>query len=229
MTATLPSELRDVFAHSTVAELVTIDEQGRPLARAVMPSYRHGGPCIDVRGRATEGEVGDPHVALLFAEDGPMVLVQGTAHTEDVLRVRPERVYAWTSDDPDAEPLLFDAHLEEVRSGHNEEPEVGHAAPAGGRGLWDHRLDDLDCALLACVGPDGFPFAARLSVTPDPRSGVLHLPHLPLGMPVEAGPACLHATVSASGAGGARGPRVHGDLVAGRDGWQVVPHAVLDA
>jgi hypothetical protein len=155
--------------------------------------------------------------------------VQGTAALDDGFHVRPERVYAWRSDDPDAEPQLFDAHLEEVRSGHNEEPEVGHAGPAGGRGLWDHRLDELDCALLACVGPDGFPFAARLGVAPDPRSGVLRLPRMPLGMPVEPGPACLHATVSAAGAGGARGPRVHGDLLDGPEGWRVVPHAVLDA
>jgi Pyridoxamine 5'-phosphate oxidase len=227
MTATLPAELREVFAHCAVAELVTIDEHGRPRAQAVAPAYRHGGPCIDVRGAADVSD--DPHVALLFAEDGPMVLVQGTGHAEEVLHVRPERVYAWPSDDPDAEPQLFDAHLEEVRSGHNEEPAVAHAGPSGGHGLWDHRLDDLDCALLACVGPDGFPFAARLGVAPDPRGGVLRLPRPPLGMPLEAGPACLHATMSARGAGGARGPRVHGDLLDGPGGWRVVPHAVLDA
>jgi hypothetical protein len=219
MTATLPSDLRDVFARCTLAELVTIDAHGRPVAHSVTPAYRPGGPCIDVAGGAPE--VGDPHVALLFADDGPMVLVQGTAHREHVLHVRPERVYAWAQGDPDAEPRLFDAHLEEVRSGHNEEPEVDHAAPDGGAGLWDARLDAVDSALLACVGPDGFPFAARLSIAPDPRGGVLRLPRLPVGMPVEPGPACLHAT--------AHGPRVRGDLVTGPDGWSLVPHAVLDA
>jgi hypothetical protein len=219
MTATLPSELRDVFARCTVAELVTIDGRGRPVAHSVVPAYRPGGPCIDVADGAPE--IDDPHVALLFADDGPMVLVQGTAQLEGVLHVRPERVYAWARDDPAAEPRLFDAHLEEVRSGHNEEPEVGHADPEGGAALWDERLDGLDSALLACVGPDGFPFAARLGVMPDPRGGVLRLPRLPVGMPVEPGPACLHATL--------RGPRVHGDLVPGPDGWSLVPHAVLDA
>ncbi len=219
MTATLPSDLRDVFARCTVAELVTIDGRGRPVAHSVVPAYRPGGPCIDVAAGAPEVE--DPHVALLFADDGPMVLVQGTAQLEDVLHVRPERVYAWASSDPDAEPRLFDAHLEEVRSGHNEEPEVDHAGPEGGATLWDERLDGLDSALLACVGPDGFPFAARLGITPDPRGGVVRLPRLPVGMPVEPGPACLHAT--------AHGPRVHGDLVTGPDGWSLVPHAVLDA
>jgi hypothetical protein len=219
MTATLPPDLRDVFARRTVAELVTIDERGRPVARAVTPRYREGGPCIDVVGDAAA--VHDPHVALLFAAEGPpMVLVQGTAYDDGGLHVRPERIYAWASPG-DEDPRLFDAHLEEVRSGHNEEPEVGHAAPDGGRGLWDHRLDGLSSASLACVGPDGFPFAARLEVTPDPRGGVLRLGRVPVGMPVEPGPACLHA--------GSSGPRVHGDLVAGADGWRVVPHAVLDA
>jgi hypothetical protein len=220
MTATLPSELRDVFARCTVAELVTIDDRGRPVARSVTPAYRPGGPWIDV----AEGDaVRDPHVALLFVDEGPMVLVQGTARSAGGLHVQPERVYAWRSDDPDAEPRLFDAHLEEVRSGHNEEPEIGHADPEGGAGVWDARLDELDSALLACVGPDGFPFAARLSVAPDAGDGVVRFPRLPVGMPVEAGPACLHAKR------GPGGTRVHGDLVVRADGWALVPHAVLDA
>jgi hypothetical protein len=225
MTATLPSDLREVFARCTVAELVTIDERGRPIARSVALRYREGGVCIDVADRADE--IADPHVALLFAGEGPTVLVQGTAYAEDVLHVRPERVFAWDGDGPEVEPRLFDAHLEEVRSGHNEEPEVEHAAPEGGHGLWDHRLDQLDCALLACIGPDGFPFAARLEIAPDPRGGVLRLPRLPVGMPVEDGPACLHATDAGHCEG--RGPRVHGDLMSGPDGWRIVPHAVLDA
>jgi hypothetical protein len=225
MTATLPSDLRAVFSRCTVAELVTIDGAGRPLARSVAPRYREGGSWIGVEAR--DEAVVDPHVALLFAGEGPTVLVQGTgAPGERAMHVRPERVYAWDGDGAAVEPRLFDAHLEEVRSGHNEEPEVAHAAPAGGRGLWDHRLDELDCALLACVGPDGFPFAARLEITPDPRGGVLRLGALPIGMPLDDGPACLHATDAGHCEG--RGPCVHGDLVrAAGGGWQLVPHAVV--
>jgi hypothetical protein len=226
MTATLPSELREVFARCTVAELVTIDAHGWPVARSVAPRYREGGTCIDVADSAAV-ELFDPHVAMLFAGEGPTVLVQGIGYDTRVLHIRPERVYAWDGDDPEVEPRLFDAHLEEVRSGHNEEPEVGHAAPRGGHGHWDHRLDDLDCALVACVGPDGFPFAARMEIAPDPRVGVLRLGRLPVGMPVDDGPACLHATDAGHLEG--RGPRVHGDLMRGPDGWRVVPHAVLDA
>src|SRR3954462_11273359 len=224
MTATLPSDLREVFARCTVAELVTIDERGRPVARSVSPRYHEGASCIHVTGG---DEVADPHVALLDAGDGPMVLVQGVATDRVVRHVRPERVYAWDGDDPETEPRLFDAHIEEVRSGHNEEPEVEHAAPEGGHGLWDHRLDELDCALLACVGPDGFPFAARTMIAPDPRGGLLRLPRVPVGMPVEPGPACLHATDAGHAEG--RGPRVHGDLMAASDGWRMVPHSVMDA
>lgn len=215
MTATLPSDLRDVLARCTEAELVTIDERGRPLARMVRSSYREGGPCIDVAATGAP-PVEDPHVALLFATEIPTVLVQGTAYDEGGLHVRPERVFAWSEDD--GEPLLYDTHLEEVRSGHNEEPEVPHAPPAGGRGHWDHRLEGVSSGLLACVGPDGFPFAARLDVTPDPRGGVLRLPWLPVGMPATPGPACLHAA--------GNGPCVHGDLLDGAEGWRVVPHAV---
>jgi hypothetical protein len=218
MTATLPSELRDVFARSTTAELVTIDADGRPVARSVSPSYHQGGMCIDLDAR--DAVVSERRVAIVFAHADPMVLVQGTAQVEDVLHVRPERVYAWSGDDPTAEPRLYDAHLEEVRSGHNEEPEVGHPGPEGGGAVWDERLDGLDTALLACVGPDGFPFAAQLAIEPDPDGRMLRFPRLPIGMPVEPGPACLHR------AGG--GTRVHGDLVAGPEGWGLLPHTVLD-
>jgi hypothetical protein len=218
MTATLPSELRDVFARSASAELVTRDDTGHPFARSVAPTYREGGPCIDIPGAEP---VADPRVALLFCGGGPMVLVQGTAQAQEVLHVRPERVYAWSSDAPEVEPRLFDAHLEEVRSGHNEEPETGHAAPDGGGAVWDARLDGLASALLACVGPDGFPFAARLAVAPDAGGRVLRLGHVPVGMPVEPGPACLHQLDEPSGAS------VLGDLVADGDAWALVPHRVL--
>ena len=78
------------------------------------------------------------------------------------LHVRPERVYVWAGAALDAEPTLYDAHVEEVRSGHNEEPEEGHVPPEGGLDVWDTRLDRLGredaTAVLAIVGPDGFPF-----------------------------------------------------------------------
>jgi hypothetical protein len=213
MTATLPPELQDLFQRTSVAELVTIDDHGRPVASSVSPSYRPGGDCIDV---ATD-QIPAPQVALLFAETPPMVLVQGTAQSEGALHVRPERVYVWEGDGAD-EPRLFDAHLEEVRSGHNEEPEIGHADPEGGEGLWDDRLDNVQQAVLACVGPDGFPFAVRLPVQGDRQGRMLLFPRVPLGMPVEPGPGCVHCP---------DGSRVQGDLIPRAEGWTLVPHAVV--
>jgi hypothetical protein len=213
MTATLPSELRDVFERSATAELVTIDAEGHPVARSVSPTYHQGEVCIDV---PLGTPVEDPRVALLFGGDGPMVLVQGTAAGNDVVHVRPERVYAWRHGDPEGEPRLFDAHLEEVRSGHNEEPEVGHAEPEGGGGVWDERLDGLEAGMLACVCPDGFPFAAHVTVEPQRDEGLLLLASVPLGMPVEPGPAVLHA---------ADGAFVVGDLMPHASaGWGLLPH-----
>ena len=51
--------------------------------------------------------------------------------------VRPERVYVWPAGDPTAEPQLFGSHVEEVRSGHVEEPELPHPAPRGGPIEWE--------------------------------------------------------------------------------------------
>ena len=215
MTATLPSELQDVFARSTKAELITIDDAGRPHTRTVAPTYHQGGACIDI---APGQWIAEPRVALLFADAQPVVLVQGTAKPDGVLHVRPERVYAWSESDPDGEPRLFDAHMEEVRSGHNEEPEIGHIGPEGGGIVWEAALEAIDSGLLACIGPDGFPFAARVTVQPVAGERVLRLPEMPVGMPVEPGPACLHDPDRA---------RVEGDLVATKDGWVLVPHRML--
>src|SRR5215208_213765 len=52
--------------------------------------------------------------------------------TRIYIHVRPERIYVWPNGDVTAEPELFDTHLEEVRSGHSEEPEAPHERPAGG-------------------------------------------------------------------------------------------------
>ena len=53
-------------------------------------------------------------------------------YTRIYIHVRPERVYVWTGGDLASEPQMFDAHMEEVRSGHSEEPERFHADPEGG-------------------------------------------------------------------------------------------------
>jgi hypothetical protein len=147
------------------------------------------------------------------------------------LHVRPERVYVWANGDIDTEPALYDAHVEEVRSGHNEEPEDGHAPPEGGLDVWDPRLDRLGredpTAVLAIVGPDGFPFAVRVPVHADPEQCVVHIDSDPVGAPIEAGPACLCAHSHADDLTWQRSYQVRGDLIEHRGRLVLHPHRVV--
>jgi hypothetical protein len=282
MTATLPSELQDVFERYITTEFVTVDAHGQPIAWPLTPYYHHGEGCIDVTTgigypkKANDAEA-NPRVALLFSDprgsglsDPPTVLVQGTARVDDedldgmreryrreaaeklpgaaeqlpprfleglakwyffrlYIHVRPERVYVWRS--PDAEPELLDAHLEEVRSGHNEEPEDGHADPEGGGSVWDARLDELGAhystAVLSFVCPDGFPFAVRVPVRTDAQARLVRIESIPAGAPIEPGLACLTAHDHDERFTWQRNFQVRGDLVQAEGGWALAPHKVL--
>jgi hypothetical protein len=226
MMAELPGELIEVFERSVTAEYVTIDEHGQPVVWPLAASYHAEEGCIDVArdaGQAVDSSA-NPHVALLFCDTPdrhapPMVLVQGTAVVDpDVIHVRPERIYVWPGADLDAEPDLYDAHVDEVRSAHNEEPEVGHAAPEGGELIWDGRLDQLGDGVLAFVGPDGFPFAVRVPIRADGTERVIRIDADPVGAPIEPGLACLCAHEG----------RLHalGDLDEERGRWVLRPHRV---
>src|SRR6266511_1097102 len=59
------------------------------------------------------------------------------------IKVRPERVFVWPDGNLAEEPIIHDARLEEVRSGHVEEPPQDHGAPAKGSPAWDKRMDFL--------------------------------------------------------------------------------------
>jgi hypothetical protein len=243
MTRSLPSELIEVFAGSITTELVIVDDRGQPLAWPATPSYHAAEGCIDVAVDPSHHERAghasrDPHVALLFSdpagtglETPPMVLVQGTASVRVEIRVRPERVYVWPRANLEAEPRLYDARVEEVRSAHNEEPEVGHAAPEGGSPAWDPRLDALGVAqataVLAFVGPDGFPFAVRVPVQAEREERVVRIDSDPVGAPIEPGLACLCAHVHAPDLAWRRSLEVLGDLDEDRGGWVLRPHGVL--
>jgi len=148
------------------------------------------------------------------------------------IHVRPERVYVWPEGDAGAEPELLDAHLEEVRSGHNEEPESGHASPDGGGSIWDRRLDALGgadnaTAVLAVVGPDGFPFAVRAPVSADRGARVVNIDADPVGVPLDAGLACLVVHRHSPDFSWQTNFQVRGDLVQ-RDGrWTLAPHKLV--
>jgi hypothetical protein len=147
------------------------------------------------------------------------------------IHVRPERVYVWPGGDVTQEPGLFDAHMEEVRSGHDEEPEDVDAAVQGRPAVWDARMDELGAkypeAVLSLVAPDGFPFSVRVPITVDRAAQRVRIGAGALGVPVHSGRACLVAH--------AHGPRfewqenfqVRGDLVEEDGGWALVPHRLI--
>jgi hypothetical protein len=145
--------------------------------------------------------------------------------------VRPERVYVWPRGDVSAEPELHGARVEEVRSGHSEEPEEGHADPAGGAEAWDERMDQLGArypqAVLSLVAPDGFPFSVRLPVTVDRAAHRVRLGADPVGAPLQAGLACLTAHDHAPDFAWQRNFQVRGDLVRDDQGWSLVPHRLV--
>jgi hypothetical protein len=228
MKGSLPAQLLEVLERSSTADYVTINQRGQPVVWPLSPRYQADEGCIDV---TVARAAADARVALLFSDVEAMVLVQGTAHVEDDrgeqvdVHVRPERIYFWPGGDLEAEPQLYDAHVDEVRSAHNEEPEIGHAPPAGGGSVWDERLDALGArhpdAVLAFVGPDGFPFAVRVPVGADREAGVVLVDADPVGAPIEPGLACLCAD-----APGRRGFHVLGDLDEDRGVWVLRPHRV---
>ena len=145
--------------------------------------------------------------------------------------VRPERIYVWPQGDFSAEPQLLGAHMEEVRSGHSEEPQAGHEAPEGGREAWDERLDELGArypsAVLSIVGPDGFPFSARVPIEVDRAAHRVRIGAEFAGAPLQPGLACLTAHTHHPEFRWQLNFQVRGDLVREADRWSLVPHKLV--
>jgi hypothetical protein len=152
-------------------------------------------------------------------------------YTRIYMHVRPERIYVWPGCDVSREPQLWDAHLEEVRSGHDEEPESEQRPPAGGATAWDQRIEELGrlhrSAVLSFVAPDGFPFSVRLPVSVDAPARAIRLEAEPVGVPLAPGLTCLTAHDHDERFTYQRNFQVRGDLVE-RDGrWAVEPHKLV--
>jgi hypothetical protein len=152
--------------------------------------------------------------------------------TRIYVHVRPERVYLWPEGEPSAEPQLLDAHIEEVRSGHYEEPPAPHAEARGGGPIWGARMDELGerypSAVLSIVAPDGFPFSLRVPISVDRGERRVRLGAGALGVPVQPGLACLTAHEHDPEFRWQRNFQVRGDLVQEDDGgWAVVPHQLV--
>jgi hypothetical protein len=142
------------------------------------------------------------------------------------VKVRPERVWIWR-DGADSEPELLDAHLEEVRSGHDEEPAADHAGPREREPAWDERIEEMgsryETAVVSLVGPDGFPFSVRIPVAVDGDARRIRLGATPTGAPMQPGLACVAVHEHAPDFTWQRNFHVRGNLVEDDDGWAVVP------
>ena len=151
--------------------------------------------------------------------------------TRIYVHVRPERVYVWPDGDAAQEPVLFDAHMEEVQSGHVEEPPAGHAPAEGGMAEWDARLDELGArypsAVLSLVAPDGFPFSLRVPISVDRTAHRIRIGAGALGLPVQPGLACVTAHDHDPRFVWQRNFQVRGDLVEENGGWAVIPHRLI--
>jgi hypothetical protein len=145
------------------------------------------------------------------------------------IKVRPERVFVWPDGDPTREPTLHDSRLEEVRSGHSEEPPEEHGAPAGGTPVWDKRMEFLDehaTGVLSWMGPDGFPISIRVPYRADRSSREIRIGMDPAGLPLIEGRACLTVHVHAPDFTWQRNMQVRGDLVRSPEGPKLVPRRV---
>ena len=147
------------------------------------------------------------------------------------VHVRPERVFVWRAADATEEPELLGTHLEEVRSGQDEEPLVDRAAPEGSEPRWDERMNELgdryDTAVLSIVAPDGFPFSARVPIAVDRESRRVEVVREPVGVPLEPGLACITAHAHHAEFKWQQNFQVRGDLVRDGERWMLVPHKLV--
>ncbi|MFL5910975.1 MAG: pyridoxamine 5'-phosphate oxidase family protein [Gaiellaceae bacterium] len=147
------------------------------------------------------------------------------------VHVRPERVYMWPDGDASAAPQLLDSHMEEVRSGQDEEPDDYHAPPDGTATTWDARIEELgrryESAVLSLVAPDGFPFSIRVPIDVDPAGGRIRIGEQCVGIPVQPGLACVCAHDHEESFKWQRNFHVRGDLIRDGDGWSLIPHKLV--
>jgi hypothetical protein len=147
------------------------------------------------------------------------------------IRVRPERIFVWADGDRTSEPQLFDSRIEEVRSGHAEEPQQPPAPTPAGDPLWDDRIDELGgrhpTAALAWIAPDGFPLALRVSVSPDRERRRISISDVPAGLPLTPGRACLAAHSHPPDFKWQENFQVRGELSDAGDGWALGPRKLI--
>jgi hypothetical protein len=141
------------------------------------------------------------------------------------VHVVPQRVLVWPKGDSAAAPETV---LDELPAGDGA-PQA-QASP-GGETTWEPRIEQLGTmyptAVLAVVGPDGFPFAGRVPVHADRQAGLVRLGAVPNGMSLGPGRACLTAHAHSPEFEWQRNFQVRGELVQTDDGWAVRPHRLV--
>ena len=168
------------------------------------------------------------------ADQQPPKLLRGAFgwyYTRIYVHVRPERVFVWPNGDATAEPQLLDSHMEEVRSGHDEEPDVPQPPPTGREPVWDARMDELGdryrTGVLSIVSPDGFPFAIRVPLEVDRSAREVRLGARVVGVPLHPGLACLAVHDHHPDFKWQRNFQVRGDLVERDGAWVLVPQKLV--
>lgn len=152
-------------------------------------------------------------------------------YTRIYVHVRPERVFVWESGDVTSPPDVLDAHIDEVRSGHIEEPLEPREPQMGGGTAWDSRIEELgrryETAVLSWVAPDGFPLSVRLPVSLDRDGRQITLDAVPAELPLAPGRACITAHRHSPTFTWQENFQVRGDLVEANGGWAVVPRKLV--
>jgi hypothetical protein len=146
------------------------------------------------------------------------------------IKVRPERLFVWPDGDLAKEPVLHDSHIEEVRTGHSQEPAEEHGGPAAGPPAWDERMEFLashESGVLSLLGPDGFPIAVRIPFRAAPASREIVIEREPAGLPLLEGRACLTVHRHAPDFTWQRNMQVRGNLVRTADGPLLVPRKIV--
>lgn len=161
----------------------------------------------------------------------PLRGMLGWYYARIYVHVRPERVFVWPDGDVSREPQVHDSHLEEVRSGHIEEPLEPHPAPAASEPVWDERIDELgqryETAVLSWPAPDGFPLSVRVPVRTEPSARRIRILAQPGGLPLSPGPACLVAHRHHPEFKWQENFQVRGELVRDPGGWALVPDKLV--
>lgn len=227
----LPKKANDARANPFVSLLFS-DPTGSGIERASMVLVQ-GSADVDDRDLeanrqryATESADKLPAVARLLPPE-PLRRFFAWYFARIYIHVRPERVYVWPGGDASVEPQLFDAHMEEVRSGHSEEPDRFHASPGGDAGVWHPRLRELgtrhQTAVLSIVSPDGFPFSLRVPVSVEEAARWIRIGGELTGVPLQPGLACLAAHAHGEAFTWQQNFQVRGDLVLVDGAWVLVP------